>query len=109
MSFIGKYKAFLIAVALFMISLPGTAFAYSVSGLVEFSYRDYETKIGQQQTSWSEFVQNYRVSADTFVYDPRFLIVRGGVGYAINSRSGGEKTNTLSYDLTTFFFPRNAI
>ncbi len=87
-----------------MLVLAGTVHAYTVSGLVEFAYRDYETKVGQQKTSWSEFVQSYSISAETFVFDPRLVVVRGGIGYAITTHSGSANTDVLSYNVAADFF-----
>lgn len=81
---------------------------YQVSGIVEFSYRDYETKIGNDKTSSSSFTQYYRANLTNYIFDPRFLQLTAGVGYNVTSSKGGDNS-TLDYDIVASFFPGQKI
>jgi hypothetical protein len=82
-----------------------SAFAYRVSGLVEFTYRDTETKYGDARISDSYWTQLYRADIQSHVWDPRFLQFNAGVGYRMLTRKDGPDSSILDYSLYTSFFP----
>lgn len=99
-----KYFILASGAFIFLQLFPEDAPAYTVSGLVEFSYRNYETKIGSVKTSSSDFVQNYQANISTFIWDPRFLQFNGGVGYQIHKRNDSADFDSLNYNANLAFF-----
>lgn len=92
--------------AILILLLPGEAAArYNVSGVVEFSYRNYETEIGSDKISDNYFTQTYRANIGSFLWDPRFAVFNGGIGYNLISNGNGSDSRNLSYNLSTSFFP----
>ena len=101
-----KLSILIITLLLGVLLFSEMAFAqYQVSGLVEFSYRDYETKIGNSRSSAQYFTQTYRANYTNYIFDPRFLHLSAGVGYNMIKGNGGFENNTLDYDLMASFFP----
>lgn len=99
--------SFLFAVIWLALGLPSQAAAqYRVSGVVEFSYRDYQTKTGDlvasQEQYWSQL---YRVNLDGPFLDPRFMRFSGGVGYSLLTYKDNPDRDTLDYFLNATFFP----
>lgn len=96
--------------ALSLFFWTGQASAYRVSGVVEFSYRNYNTKTGGISTSSGYWLQTYQLSLSDYVWDPRFLLYSASVGYNVTSGIEGTVDNkNLSYNLSTSFFPGRAI
>lgn len=87
--------------------LSGTAGAqYRVSGIVDFSYRNYESRSGNGPVfTDSTFLQNYQTALQGYVWDPRFLDFSAGVGYSIVSNNNGNDSTMLTYNLNANFFP----
>lgn len=104
-----KYYKIFSAVALaltIIIIAPSAAVAqYRVSGLVEFSYRDYEVKTGDSKTSDVYWTQTYRANLSGPFLDPRFLLFNAGVGYNVIEYKGGADSTALDYALSSSFFP----
>ena len=95
-----------------MALFPGESIArYQVTGLVEFSYTDYESKIGgKQATSYRLFTQTYNAGITSPILDPRFLVLQGNVGYSKTTASGGSAdTHGLTYGLNASFFAGSKI
>ncbi|MEK6742625.1 MAG: hypothetical protein AABZ15_03395 [Nitrospirota bacterium] len=89
---------------------PGRVHAqYTVNGVVEFTYRHYETKIGDQHSSSSSFSQTYRAALSSFLFDPRFLRYTAGVGYNTVKVNNGSDSSSLDYNLAASFFPARKI
>ena len=86
-----------------MLAGPASA-QYNVSGVVEFSYRSYETKTGDAKYSSSQFSQNYRANISSFVLDPRLLLFDAGIGYMIVSPTNAPDYDLLNYNLNLHFF-----
>ena len=78
---------------------------YKVSGIVEFTYRNYENKVGDQQYSNNQFQQTYRANLSSFLIDPRLLLFDAGIGYSIITPSNAPDYHMLNYDLNMRFFP----
>lgn len=99
-------RVFLVLLASLACILGATsAYAYHVSGLVEFSYRDTETKYGDARISDSYWTQLYRADLQSQVWDPRFLRFNAGIGYHVLTRKDGADSSILDYSLYTAFFP----
>ena len=99
--------AFFFAVISLALGLPVQASAqYRISGIVEFSYRDFQTKtngvVASQEQYWSQL---YRVNLDGPFLDPRFMRISGGVGYSLLTYKDGPDRDTLDYFLNAAFFP----
>jgi hypothetical protein len=84
---------------------------YGVSGVVSFSYEDYSTKIGSQKQSSQTFSQIYALSLSNYIWDRRFMTFSAGVGYTDRTKlnDAGADTQTLTYGLSTTFFPGRSI
>lgn len=92
--------------ALSAVMASPSAAQYRVSGLVEFTYRNLETKAGNNSVSTQEYwSQNYRVNMTGDLWDPRFLKFNAGVGYTVNSYVDGPDSDIVTYNLFTNFFP----
>lgn len=105
-----KYNKFLLLPALLILVFAGEARAqYRISGLVDFSYRHYESIIGDQKTSDEQFNQLYKAGLSNYLWDPRFLRFSGDVAYNLTSSSAnnndGQDMRSLNYNLYTSFFP----
>jgi len=95
-----------------MALFPGKVAAqYKVSGLVEFTYRDYEAKVGGKlSSSYSTFTQAYNADIASSILDPRFLLFQGGVGYTKTTATGAANdSDGLNYNLSASFFPGSKI
>ncbi len=90
-----------------LIIWPGKAVSqYNVSGIVDFSYRNNESKINNNTVlSDSSFVQDYQVAMQGDVWDPRFLKLNAGAGYSVISSKSGQDSSMLMYNLNASFFP----
>ncbi len=110
-----NYKIAYFTIFFFFVILawPVPGEAYNVSGVVEFSYRNYETKIGSTRTSQSTFIQNYHVNLQDYLFDPRFLQFSAGIGYAVyntkQNTAPSQDSSTLNYNLNASFFPQSKI
>lgn len=91
--------------ALSLFCWTGQASAYRVSGVVEFTYRSYETKTGNAVSSDRYWIQFYRADLSTHVWDPRFMRFYAGIGYTAISHHSGVGTDNLNYNVNTTFFP----
>ncbi len=85
--------------------LSGEAHAYAVSGLAEFSYRSYETKVGASKSSYQTWDQNYMANLAGHLIDPRILLFNAGVGFSDSHSSSGTDAQSLNYNLRASFFP----
>lgn len=96
-----------------ILAWPVLGEAYNVSGVVEFSYRNYETKIGNSRSSQSTFTQNYQANIQNYLFDPRVLQFSAGIGYAVyntkQNSTPGQDSSTLNYNLNASFFPQSKI
>ncbi len=96
-----------------ILAWPVLGEAYNVSGVVEFSYRNYETKIGNSRSSQSTFTQNYQANIQDYLFDPRFLQFSAGIGYAVyntkQNSTPSQDSSTLNYNLNASFFPQSKI
>lgn len=102
-----KYIIFFLLAPVLLLALTTRAQArYSVNGLVEFTYRAYETKIGNTRSSSSSFTQSYHANLSTDLWDPRFLQVSAGINYGRTNSKGGATSDTLGYNVNMLFFPR---
>lgn len=109
---LSKYYKFSLLGLLLVLAIifPGQAHAqYNVTGVVEFTYRHYETKIGDQHSSSSSFSQTYRAALSSFLFDPRFLRYTAGVGYNTVKINNGTDSSSLDYSLSASFFPARKI
>ena len=98
------YKIFYFSILTVLFFSPGRADAYHVSGVVAFTYSADEYRTGSIKTSSYSFSQQYNVSVQHYLWDPRFLRFQAGVGYTVaTSSSTGNKS--LNYDLSANFFP----
>jgi len=93
----------------FLVAAGGQAFAYSVSGIVDFSYTAYRSKIGNVTSSYQQFTEHIGANLSSFVYDPRVLNFNAGVGYAVIYNDKYPDSSTLTYDLGLNFFPGRMI
>jgi len=101
-----KYNIFFIfLVTFFAFFSVEKASAYTVSGLVEFTYSDNEYKIGSTKYSQQYFNQHYSANISNYIWDPRFLTFNGGVAYNILSYAHASDVTFLGYNLATTFFP----
>ena len=100
----------LFLISVFVLSSPAEA-RYGVSGVVSFSYEDYQSKIGDQKISSQIFSQQYSFALSNYVWDPRFMVFTANIGYAIQSplNTGAADTTMLTYGLNTTFFPKSSI
>lgn len=91
--------------------LPGIASAqyYRVSGVVDFTYRAYETKSGDGRSSSEYWTQNYQTGLAGFVWDPRFMLFSSSIGYSIYTSDAGSDSDALNYSLSANFFPGRII
>ncbi|MHB8843536.1 MAG: hypothetical protein ACYC7L_02205 [Nitrospirota bacterium] len=96
-----NFAALLLAV-IFM--TPTIAFAYTISGVVDFTYSSYETRVGTRTTSSRSFTEHYNANIAGYVFDPRFLRLTGGIGYN-RTHSSGADYDALSYNVRATFFP----
>ena len=91
--------------AIFVLVPAGRALAYTVSGVVEFSYRDYETKVGGIRTHDYSWTQNYSAALQDYLFDPRVMKFRTSIGYSVISKKSHPYSSGLTYDLAADFFP----
>ena len=104
------FKILWLLVLVLITTYPETAASYNVSGVVDFSYRGYETsRDGKKITSNNFFVQHYELNLASPVWDPRFLRLNTGVGYTIIKSKYSDDSNLLTYDLRGSFFPGRAV
>ncbi len=85
------------------------AHALRVSGVVEFSYREYTTKTGTGKTSEQQFIQSYQAGIGHYIWDPRFLVFDASTRYTLNSSDVNADFTSLDYNLATVFFPGRRI
>jgi hypothetical protein len=85
--------------------LENRAYAYFVSGLVEFSYRDYSSKIGSTRTVDRVWSQHYAATLQDYLDDPRFMIYTASVGYDEYRSYSAQDSRSLNYELRANFFP----
>lgn len=102
-----KILLLLIITGSVLITVPGNASAqyYKVSGVVDFTYRNYGTKTGDNWSRSDYWVQHYQANLGGFVWDPRFLLFSSGVGYEVYTTNAGSDSDALNYSLSTSFFP----
>ncbi len=101
------YKIFYLSILTVLISCPGRAEAYRVSGVVAFTYNADEHRSGNVRSSSHSFSQQYSANLQSFFWDPRFLRYNAGVTYNITSVSSSSSSENigLNYDLNMRFFP----
>lgn len=95
-----------------MVIIPGKSVAqYQVSGIVEFTYENYESKVGgHRRSSYERFSQMYNVGLVTSIWDPRFLVLSGNVGYTKSDYSSGDNGSDMThYGLNASFFSRSRV
>ncbi|MEK6697745.1 MAG: hypothetical protein AABZ10_01755 [Nitrospirota bacterium] len=86
--------------------LPGSALSqYRISGVVEFTYRNLETKTGNSVSSNPYWTQTYRANLQGDVLDPRFMTFSGGAGYSVYTYKNAGNSSIVDYNLNTSFFP----
>jgi hypothetical protein len=105
-----SYKTywFVITIALILVlSGRGRAFAYYVSGTVEFTYRDLETRTGDVTSSDRVWTQSYGANMASYIMDPRIVRYNAGVRYNVSTdlRHHSQDSHSLDYDLSALFFP----
>jgi hypothetical protein len=101
-----KTKFFLNLSLLAALSVPGSdAFAYSVSGVVDFSYLDNIVKQGNARTEDQSWTQNYQTSFQDYLLDRRAINYNVDLGYAVTTHKNSLDSRNLNYGLSTSFFP----
>jgi hypothetical protein len=100
-------QIFYIVTLLFVIFFwPSRAISqYRVSGVVEFTYRNLETKTGNSVTSDIYWTQTYRANLQGDLFDPRFMRFSGGAGYSVYTYKNASDSTMVDYNLNTAFFP----
>jgi hypothetical protein len=89
-----------------MFSSPGRAVSqYRISGVVEFTYRNLETKTANSSSSNPYWTQTYRANLRGDVLDPRFMTFSGGAGYSVYTYKNTSNSSVADYSLNTAFFP----
>ncbi len=104
-----KISYLIITAYLFLLLWPGHAAAYRVSGVVEFTYSDFETKVSGLVTSQQYWSQLYSVNLQNYIWDPRFLVYSAGVSYSVATARNGADVSSLNYNIYTRFFPAKKI
>ncbi len=99
--------AFILSIG--VLTWPGNAAGYNVSGVVEFTYRGYETRSGDDKISHHTWTQLYEAGISGDFLDPRLMKFTGQAGYTIYSMSDGPDSRMLNYSLNTHFFPGTKI
>jgi len=96
---------------LFILAMPASsAYAYYyVSGVVDFSYTSYTTKIGEKKTTDTSWTEHYGVTLGTAVIDPRFLQLTAGVSYQKSHLYKTPDQDIMSYSINASFFPGRMI
>lgn len=84
--------------------VPG-AFAYHVSGLVDFSYTDLTQKIGGKSIEDSYWVQNYHLNVGHHLIDPRVIRFNAGMAYSVLTSDTRPDTDTVSYSVSMNLLP----
>ena len=99
--------AFFMAIISLIVGLPFQASAqYHVSGVVEFAYRDYQTKTNGVVTSDEQYwTQVYRAATSGHFLDPRFMKFTAGAGYSVMTFKESPDRDVLDYNLSFQFFP----
>ena len=104
---INKISFILLALLVILIlpGIPATVHAYSVSGIIDFSYTDITNKSGNSKQTESYSVQHYSINVASYVLDPRLLRYSAGVGYMLYSSDKSNDTKSLTYSLTASLLP----
>jgi hypothetical protein len=99
-------KFFVSLLAIFStLCIAGDSFAYTVNGLVAFSYSNYSHKVGDSKSSYSVLTENYQAQIAAPVFDPRFLRITAGAAVSRTHSNSIEQGDTLSYNANAAFFP----
>lgn len=80
---------------------------YRVAGVVEFSYRSFETKTGDNVTSSQEYwTQAYQANLSGHVLDSRLMTFVASAGYRVHTYiTSGSDISSVNYSIHTNFFP----
>ncbi len=82
---------------------------YRVSGIVDFTYTSYKTKIGNSTSTTHTWIDHYGAGLDSSLWDPRFLLMNARVDYSTYHLEKSADQSHLSYRLAFTFFPKSAI
>ncbi len=100
-----KNAAIYFFLSLALALLTSQADAYNVSGIVEFSYRNYETKTGSARSSDQQWSQYYKANLQNYFLDPRAIQYTLGIGYRVDDSAHGQGSKSLDYNFSTSLFP----
>lgn len=84
---------------------PTLAHAYTVSGVVDFTYTSYQIRTGNVTISNTTFNEHYQANVNGFIFDPRFLRLTAGVGYNRTHSKTNSDYNSMNYNVNASFFP----
>ncbi len=96
---------FALLTILILPGIPSTVHAYSVSGVVEFSYADLTRRSGNSEYTESYSVQNYSINVGSYILDPRLLTYSASAGYMFYSSDIRNDAKNLTYSLTASLLP----
>src|SRR5574337_74576 len=103
------YKKFIIIFCIFIFFLASgfprkEASAYNISGMVDLSYRGYETTSGNFKSSYHTWTESAQTSLSGHILDPRLMKFNAGVGYSVFTFSNGPDSRMLNYNVNASFF-----